>query len=78
MSPSRAFENGVYLGYANHAGQDDLTFPGRSVIAAPDGAEAACRGEGPGTMFADLYEERIAAARSRLPYLRDQNAIRFR
>jgi nitrilase len=79
MIPTRAFENGVYLGYANYAGrQNDLTFLGHSVIAAPDGTEAARAGANPGIMFADLHKDLIAAARSRLPYLRDQGAIRFR
>lgn len=36
--PARAFENHLYVAYANHCGREgETTYLGRSVIAAPDG-----------------------------------------
>ena len=38
--PVRAFENQVFVAYANHAGRDDaFAYAGLSGIAAPDGSD---------------------------------------
>jgi predicted amidohydrolase len=40
MLPTRAFENHVFVAYANWAGIDDrFGYAGRSVLSAPDGAD---------------------------------------
>ena len=40
--PARAFENGVWIAYANHAGSENgFTYLGGSRIVAPNGHEAA-------------------------------------
>lgn len=72
LVPARAFENGLWLAYANHAGQElDFTYLGGSRIVAPDGREVAVAGDGPELITAEIDTSRVAAARARLPYLRD-------
>lgn len=77
MMPTRAFENGVWLLYANHAGEENgARYLGASCIAAPDGSDAARAGAEEALICADLDPERVAAARMRLPYLRDLGRLR--
>ena len=72
MMPTRAFENGVYLVYANHAGvEGDHQYLGASCISSPVGEDLARAGEGEEVIAADLDPARVAAAQARLPYLRD-------
>ncbi|WP_425044294.1 carbon-nitrogen hydrolase family protein [Primorskyibacter sp. S87] len=78
LIPSRAYENGVYLAYANSVGeQGDTEFLGASVISAPDGIELARAGRDPEIIHAELDKARLVAARRRLPYLEDLREIRF-
>lgn len=78
MMPTRAYENGVYLAYANSAGNErGMAFLGGSVIAAPDGVEAARAEYGPTVLYADLDKNRVSAAQARLPYLEDRAALRL-
>ncbi|MEO0760555.1 MAG: nitrilase-related carbon-nitrogen hydrolase, partial [Pseudomonadota bacterium] len=75
----RAFENGVFLAYANHAGTENgLHYLGESVIAAPDGEELVRASDAPGTIMADLTMHRVAAAQARLPYLKDCQRLALR
>ena len=70
--PARAFENGVWLAYANHAGHENgFDYLGGSKIVAPDGRIEADAGAEPGLITANVDRERVAAAQTRLPYLRD-------
>ena len=79
MIPTRAFENGVWLLYANHAGADGaLRYLGASCIVAPDGEDAARAGAGPALIEAGIAMAPYAARRERLPYLRDVAALRAR
>ena len=72
MMPTRAFENGVYLVYSNHAGvEGDHRYLGASCISSPVGGDVARAGEGEEVIAADLDPARVAAAQARLPYLRD-------
>lgn len=76
MVPSRAYENGMFLAYANHAGADNgLSFLGESFIAAPEGHELARAGGAPETLIATLDKTRVSAARARLPYLREREDL---
>lgn len=78
MIPTRAYENGVYLAYANSAGSEHgMAFLGASLIANPNGSEAARAGPDPEILHATLDPARVAAAQSRLPYLVDRQALRF-
>ncbi|PUB17075.1 carbon-nitrogen hydrolase family protein [Yoonia sediminilitoris] len=76
MIPTRAYENGVYLAYANSAGAENgMEFLGQSVIASPDGQETTRAGTKPQQLYARLQLEKVSAAQKRLPYLRDCNAL---
>jgi nitrilase len=72
MIPTRAYENGVFLAYANSAGTENgMDFLGQSFVAAPDGVELARAGNSPVLIYAALERRRVTAAQSRLPYLTD-------
>ena len=72
MIPTRAYENGVFLAYANSAGvENGMRFLGESFIAAPDGCELARADAGPGLIYGTLEREKVATAQRRLPYLED-------
>lgn len=78
MIPTRAYENGVYLAYANSAGTENgMAFLGGSVIAAPDGVLAAKAGPDPEIIYADIDRARVTAAQTRLPYLNDRKNIQL-
>jgi 5-aminopentanamidase len=70
MMPTRAFENGVWLMYANHAGtEDDMTWLGGSCIVGPDGKDAVRAGLEEELIVADIDLAQIEKARKKLPYL---------
>ncbi len=72
LVPARAFENGLWLAYANHAGSEGgYSYLGGSRIVAPDGTEHAIAGSGHELITADIDRARVTTARARLPYLRD-------
>ena len=72
LVPTRAFENGVWLAYANHAGEENgFRYLGGSRFVAPDGAETAIAGSGEELITMEFDGVRLDAARARLPYLRD-------
>ena len=76
MIPTRAFENGVYLAYANSAGvENGMAFLGQSVIATPDGQELARAGVQPEIIYGTLLLDKVSAAQSRLPYLKDRLSL---
>lgn len=76
MIPCRAYENGVYLAYANSAGsQNGMDFLGASVIAAPGGTEAARARFEPEVIIAELDPEQVRQAQARLPYLTDRLSL---
>jgi predicted amidohydrolase len=72
LIPSRAFENGVFICYANYSGQDNgMLFHGGSCIIGPDGADLVrAKGSG-GMMFAQLNKLAVEVAQNRLPYQKD-------
>jgi len=68
--PTRAFENGVFVLYANHAGAEgNCEYLGRSVILAPDGTELNRAGGGDELITAVLDRSAVPAAQATLPYL---------
>lgn len=78
MIPTRAYENGVFLAYANSAGTENgLKFLGESVIVAPDGVELARAGAAPEVIIADINLDRANAAQKRLPYLVDRQFLKL-
>ena len=76
MIPTRAYENGVYLAYANSAGvENGMPFLGQSFIATPDGHELVRAGAQPEVIYGTLQLDKVSAAQTRLPYLRDRKAL---
>lgn len=70
--PARAFENGVYLAYANYAGSErGFTYLGESRIVRPDGRDMAVAGDGEECIEAIIDRDAMVKIRRRLPYLRD-------
>ena len=77
--PARAFENGCWLLYANHAGTENgLAYHGGSCILTPQGRDAARAGAGEELITAMIDAQTVAAARQRLPYFRDLANLRPR
>jgi predicted amidohydrolase len=77
MIPTRAYENGVFLAYANSAGTENgMHFLGQSFIAAPNGEELARADTSPELIYAAIEHRRVAAAQTRLPYLNDLKMLK--
>jgi 5-aminopentanamidase len=78
LIPTRAFENGVYVAYANHCGEEgDIRYLGESCIVGPDGRDMARAGADEEVISARLVKDRVTAARTRLPYHIDRRRIRL-
>lgn len=74
--PTRAFENGVYIVYANHCGHENKSeYLGASCIVDPMGRDLSRAGESEQTLIARLDMSHVDIARSRLPYLKDNKQI---
>lgn len=73
----RAFENQIFVAYANHAGADELfSFVGRSCVAAPDGSLIArCDDNAERLLFAEINRDRFAESIKNNPYLEDLRLI---
>ncbi|WP_118133230.1 carbon-nitrogen hydrolase family protein [Oceanicella sp. SM1341] len=72
MIAVRAFENQVFIAYADHAGEEgDFRYPGLSRVAAPDGGTLARAGARPGQISAEIDPTAYAASRAENTYLRD-------
>lgn len=71
--PVRAFENQIFIAYANHAGRDDsFSYAGRSRIVGPDGSTLAAAGAYEDTViFADIDPDAFACSREANTYLGD-------
>jgi predicted amidohydrolase len=68
--PTRAFENQIFVAYADHAGHDGrFAYAGLSCVCAPDGADLARAGREAALLFADLDDAAYAASREANPYL---------
>ena len=67
--PTRAFENGVFVLYANLCGADtNSSYAGRSCIVDPLGNDLARAGSDEEVLVAPLKISSLVAARNRLPY----------
>lgn len=76
LVPTRAFENGVYLCYANSCGHENgLDYYGGSCIIGPDGTDLAHADKKPEILTATLDKSAVAAAQKRLPYLIDRQKL---
>lgn len=74
--PTRAFENGVYVCYANHCDQENgLTYYGGSCIVGPDGKDLARAKRSEEFLLAELDVAAVSAARCRMPYHTDRSKL---
>lgn len=72
LVPVRAYENQVFVAYANYTGPEgDLHYGGLSTVAAPDGTSIAQAARDDTLVFATLDPERLAAARRQHTHLID-------
>ncbi|WP_182085941.1 nitrilase-related carbon-nitrogen hydrolase [Aureimonas sp. ME7] len=73
LVPTRAFENGIFVAYADWSGADGrFVYQGMSIVAAPDGRALACAGtDGAAMLIADLDPAHFDAARAANDYLRE-------
>ena len=74
VAHARALDNTVYVAVA---GQGPSLYTGRSVIVDPLGATLAALGDVDGTATAEISHERLAAARARLPVLRQRRTAAY-
>jgi predicted amidohydrolase len=70
--PTRAFENQVFVAYANRCGHEaDLNYCGLSCIVGPDGKDLVRAGTSERLFVAEINLAHIRASREENPYLRD-------
>ncbi|MCG8596949.1 MAG: carbon-nitrogen hydrolase family protein [Kiloniellales bacterium] len=73
MVPARAFENQVFIAYANRCGQEgELTFCGMSCVIGPDGKPLIQSGRGEAFLVAEIDPEPYAESRQANTYLEDR------
>jgi predicted amidohydrolase len=71
--PTRAYENQVYLAYANHSGTaDGLDYIGLSSICGPNGAVLAAAGKGEEMIYAVCEPTHHSAVRAADPLISDR------
>ena len=76
--PVRAFENGIAIIYANHAGGDErFAYAGLSIIALPDGSDTRAPATGSAVIVADYEPSNFASSRLANPYLEDRRKDMF-
>lgn len=70
---TRAYENQLFLVYANRCGQErEFDYLGSSCIVGPDGRDLARAGTGEELILADLDRDLLAASRRLNTYLADR------
>lgn len=71
--PTRAYENQIYVAYANHSGSDDgLDYIGLSSICGPDGTILAAAGKGEEIIYAVCNAPHHAQVRKIDPLIADR------
>jgi predicted amidohydrolase len=69
--PARAFENQVFIAYANRCGHEaDLNYCGLSCIVGPDGKELMLAGAVEGLFVAQINGADLTTSRRKYPYLK--------
>ena len=72
ISRSRAFENGIFVVYANFVGKlNDIDFMGESKIIGPDGLDIVNSGKLEEVIVGEIDTSKIQLVRKKLPYLND-------
>ncbi|MFJ6707425.1 MULTISPECIES: carbon-nitrogen hydrolase family protein [unclassified Streptomyces] len=73
LVPVRAWENQMYVAYANRVGQEgEFEFFGLSGLSGPDGVARARADRGEELLVADVDPALLAASREANPYLKDR------
>lgn len=73
LVPARAYENQVFVAYANRCGREgNLNYCGLSCIVGPDGKDRVRAGIDPGLFVADIDKSDIVTSRKINPYLADR------
>jgi predicted amidohydrolase len=73
LIPTRAYENQLYVAYANHSGSDDgLNYVGLSSICGPDGAVLAAAGTGEEMLYATADKAHHEKVRQVDPLIHDR------
>lgn len=73
LVPARAYENQVYVAYANRVGTEgDLVYCGESCVVAPDGSELARAGSDDTLLLADVDPGGSSASGFSATYLADR------
>jgi nitrilase len=73
LIPARAYENSVFLAYANRCGgEGSLIYTGESCIVGPDGGDLARAGLFESMITADLDPGALVRARVQNTYLADR------
>lgn len=73
LVPARAWENQLYIAYANRTGREgEFDFAGLSRLAAPDGSVPARAGRGEELLVAEVDTGRLPDSREQNPYLTDR------
>lgn len=77
MIPVRAFENQVFVAYANHCGADErFAYAGLSTVAAPDGRVlAGAENVGEALLITDILPSAYTASAEENTYLRDLRSM---
>lgn len=71
--PARAYENQIYVAYANHSGSDDgLDYIGLSSICGPNGAILASAGKGEEMLYAECDKSVHESVRRADPLISDR------
>ena len=73
---TRAFENGIYVIYANSTGNlNGINFMGESKIIGPDGLDVVNAGTTEKVITGEINTDEISFIRNKLPYLEDSRAL---
>jgi predicted amidohydrolase len=73
---TRAFENGIYVIYANSTGNlNGINFMGESKIIGPDGLDVVNAGTTEKVITGEINTAEISSVRNKLPYLDDSKTL---
>ena len=73
---SRAFENGIFVAYANSTGTlNGINFMGESKIIGPDGLDIINANKGEKVIVGEINTNEISLVRNKLPYLDDARTL---
>ena len=76
-SRTRAFENGIFVAYANSTGRlNGIDFMGESKVIGPDGIDLVNTDQGEKIISAEIDTKAIKLVREKLPYLHDSKSYK--